>query len=92
MFGQIAVTPEIAITAHRFTMPETALHHAALNALAVTLSDNFNVGQFLEFNYGGELQSLAEPLSKSPYPGSDRLFRAIIQIQQKARVGQGTFR
>jgi len=51
-------SPEIAITAHRFTMPETALHHAALNALAVTLSDNFNVGQFLEFNYGGELQSL----------------------------------
>lgn len=50
--------PEIAITARRFAAPDTALHHAALNALAVTLSDNFHLGELLEFNYGSELQSL----------------------------------
>jgi hypothetical protein len=50
--------PEFAITARRFATPETALRHAALNTLALSLSDRFSVADLLEFDYGGELQSL----------------------------------
>ncbi|MBI2682642.1 MAG: carboxypeptidase regulatory-like domain-containing protein [Acidobacteriales bacterium] len=50
--------PEFAVTARRFTTPDTALRHAALNTLALSLSDSFSVADLLEFNYGGELQSV----------------------------------
>lgn len=50
--------PEIAFTALRFSSPETAPHRAALSALALTMSDGFTVGDFLELNYGGEMQSI----------------------------------
>ena len=50
--------PELAITARRFATPDSAVQHAALNALAMTLSDNMRVAGFLDLNYGGELQTL----------------------------------
>ena len=50
--------PEVAITLRRFATRDTALHHAALNALAVTMADGTTLGNFLELNYGGEMQSL----------------------------------
>jgi hypothetical protein len=50
--------PEIAITALRFATPDTALHHAALNALAVTMSNNFSLADFIELNLGSELQTV----------------------------------
>ncbi len=49
---------EIAVTARHFATPDTALHHAALNALAVTMADGFTVGDFLEVNAGSELQAV----------------------------------
>lgn len=50
--------PEIAITARRFATPETAIHHAALNALAVTMSNNFSLSDVVELNLGSELQTV----------------------------------
>jgi len=50
--------PEIAFTARRYASPAAAAHHAALNAMAVSLSDGFNFGNAMEFNYGGEMQSI----------------------------------
>jgi hypothetical protein len=51
-------TPEFAITARRYASPLAAAHHAALNALSASASDTFNIDNFIEFNYGGELQSV----------------------------------
>jgi hypothetical protein len=50
--------PQVAITARRYSSPSTAIHHAALNALAVSLSDGFTMGDHLELNYGAEMQSV----------------------------------
>ncbi len=51
-------TPEFAITARRYASPFAAAHHAALNAMSASASDTFNIDNFIEFNYGGELQSV----------------------------------
>lgn len=50
--------PEFALTVARFATPDNALRHAALSALALSGSDGFTVADFLEFNYGGELQAI----------------------------------
>jgi hypothetical protein len=50
--------PQVAFTARRYASPLAAAHHAALNALAVSLSDSFTMDNWLEFNYGGELQTV----------------------------------
>jgi len=50
--------PEIAITARRFATDETAVQHAAVSALALSMSDGFTLADFMELNYGGELQSI----------------------------------
>ena len=51
-------TPTFSITARRYASPLSAAHHAALNALSASGSDSFNIDNFIEFNYGGELQSV----------------------------------
>lgn len=50
--------PEISLTARRFASPELALHNAALQALALTLSNTQTFGDVLEVNYGGEMQTV----------------------------------
>ncbi len=50
--------PEFALTVMRFATPDNVARHAALNALALSGSDGFTVADFLEFNYGGELQAI----------------------------------
>lgn len=50
--------PEISITARRFASPDAVQHHAAMNALAMALSDHTTFTDFLEADYGGELQSV----------------------------------
>lgn len=50
--------PEISVTARRFAQPDTAMQHAALSALALAMSDGMTLGNFLELNYGGELQTV----------------------------------
>ncbi|MCU1307516.1 MAG: hypothetical protein JWN45_2211 [Acidobacteriaceae bacterium] len=50
--------PEVALTARRYATAATAAHHAALNAVALSVSDGFSMGNRLELNYGGELQTV----------------------------------
>ena len=50
--------PEISFTARRFATADMVMHHAAVNALALALSDRATIGDFLEAQYGGELQSV----------------------------------
>jgi hypothetical protein len=50
--------PEISFTARRFASPDMVMHHAAINALALALSDRTTIGDFLEAQYGGELQTV----------------------------------
>jgi hypothetical protein len=50
--------PEFALTVTRFATPDNVMAHSALNAIALSGSDGFTVADFLEFNYGGELQAI----------------------------------
>ena len=50
--------PEISLTARRFASPELAAHNAALQALALSMSDTMNIADVIELNYGGEMQSI----------------------------------
>ncbi len=50
--------PEVAFTMRRFATPDSALHNAALQTLALTLNDRTTLGNFLELQYGGEFQSI----------------------------------
>jgi hypothetical protein len=50
--------PEVALTMRRFATPESVMHNAALQALALSLSDHTTVAGFIELNYGGEFQTV----------------------------------
>jgi hypothetical protein len=50
--------PELAITMRRFATPDSVEHNAALQALAVSLSDNFNLGNVLGLTFGSEYQTI----------------------------------
>jgi len=50
--------PTIALTVHRFASTDPSLHNAALQALALSASDDFSVGDVLEFKFGSELQTI----------------------------------
>lgn len=50
--------PEVALTAHRFASPESAQRHGALSALSVSIADGFTLGEFLDLDFGGEMQSI----------------------------------
>jgi hypothetical protein len=71
-------TPEIAITARRFASPDAITRNAAMNALALTLTDGFNISDFVALNYGGELQSVQ-------FRGRATAFRPFGSIAVKPR-------
>jgi hypothetical protein len=50
--------PSLALTARRFTSSDPNLHNAALQALAISVADDFNVGDVVEFKFGSELQTI----------------------------------
>ena len=50
--------PEIAITARRFATPDSVAHNAALQALALSLSDNFQVADLFDVTVGTEYHTL----------------------------------
>jgi Carboxypeptidase regulatory-like domain len=50
--------PEIALTARRFATPELAGGRTALQALALSTSDTMTIGEVLDIDYGGELQTI----------------------------------
>jgi hypothetical protein len=51
-------TPQVALTMRRFATPDSVLHDGALQALALTTSDDFSLGNALEFKVGSELQAV----------------------------------
>lgn len=50
--------PELAVTFRRLAAPEATSRDAALEALALSLSDSTTLMDFVELNYGGELQGI----------------------------------
>jgi hypothetical protein len=50
--------PQIALTMRRLASPDASLHNAALQALALTTSDSFTLGDVLELQFGSELQTI----------------------------------
>jgi hypothetical protein len=50
--------PQVALTVRRFATSDLLTHHAGVNALSLGLSDHVALSNFLEAEYGGELQSI----------------------------------
>lgn len=50
--------PHVAFTMRRFGTPDSVLHGGALQALSLTSSDDFSLGNFLELKAGSDLQSV----------------------------------
>ncbi len=51
-------TPQVALTMRSLPSPEGSLHNASLQALALTTSDDFTLGDVLELKFGSELQTI----------------------------------
>jgi hypothetical protein len=51
-------TPQVALTVRRFASPEVVEHRGALQALALSYSDGFSVGDLLDIRVGGEAQAI----------------------------------
>lgn len=51
-------TPEIALTVRRLSSPDLGIRNAQLEALALTTSDEINLGNVLELKFGSELQTI----------------------------------
>jgi hypothetical protein len=66
-------TPEITFTMRRFGVLNSSDQQAALQALALTLSDSMQVMDFAEINYGGEYQTIQ-------YQGRNASFRPFGSI------------
>ena len=50
--------PEVAFTMRRLAAPGIDSHTAALQALALSASDDFTLGDVLELRFGSELQTI----------------------------------
>jgi hypothetical protein len=51
-------TPEVAFTVRRFSSSDTLIHHGDLQALSLSFANGFSMGDLLEFQYGGEAQTI----------------------------------
>src|SRR5271167_1634520 len=51
-------SPTIALTVRRFSTPDAVPHGGALQALALSYSDGFSVGELIDFQYGGDAQAI----------------------------------
>jgi hypothetical protein len=49
---------QLAFTMRRFSGPDLLMHHGSLQALALSSANTFSIGDALEFQYGGELQTI----------------------------------
>lgn len=50
--------PELGLTLRRFATPEFVTHAAAIEAIALSMSDTMTMGSAFELNYGGEMQAV----------------------------------
>jgi hypothetical protein len=51
-------TPSVGLTLRRFAPVDPNLHNAALQAITLSASDDFSVGDVLELKFGSELQTI----------------------------------
>src|SRR6266436_8935390 len=51
-------TPEVALTVRRLSTPDFGLRNAQLQALALSVSNDMNLGDVLELKFGSELQTI----------------------------------
>src|SRR4029077_4418290 len=66
--------PSVALTMRRFATFDPNLHNASLQALALSMSDDFSVGDVLELKFGSELQTiqfLGRVTAFRPYGSAD---------------------
>jgi hypothetical protein len=66
--------PSVALTMRRFAPSDPNLHNAALQAMALSVSDDFSVGDVLELKFGSELQTvqfLGRVTAFRPYGSAD---------------------
>lgn len=66
--------PSVALTVRRFAPSDPNLHNAALQALALSASDDFSIGDVLELKFGSELQTiqfLGRVTAFRPYGSAD---------------------
>jgi len=49
---------ELAFTVRRYSGPDLLVHRGSLQAFALTSANSFTVGDFLELQYGGELETI----------------------------------
>ena len=66
--------PSLALTVRRFAPSDPNLHNAALQSLALSATDDFVVGDILEFKFGSELQTiqfLGHVTAFRPYGSAD---------------------
>ena len=50
--------PVIAFTVRRFSTPDSVPHGGALQALAMSYSDGFSIGDLVDFQYGGDAEAI----------------------------------
>lgn len=66
--------PSMALTVRRFAPSDPNLHNAALQALALSASDDISIGDVLELKFGSELQTiqfLGRVTAFRPYGSAD---------------------
>ncbi len=51
-------TPSVALIVRRFAAPDTVPHGGALQAIAMSYSDGFSIGNLMDFQMGGEGQAI----------------------------------
>ncbi len=51
-------TPSVALTVRRFSTPDEVPHGGALQALAMSYSDGFSIGDLLDIRVGGDAQAI----------------------------------
>jgi len=56
--GENGSPHELAFTMRRFSGPDLLVHRGSLQALAVSSANSFSIGDLLDLQYGGELQTI----------------------------------
>ena len=56
--GREGWTPTIALIVRRFATPDAVAYRGALEAVAMSYSDGFSIGDSLDFQFGGEAQNI----------------------------------
>ncbi len=56
--SQTGWTPVVALTVRHFATPDLVPQHGALDALALSYSDGFSIGDLMDFQYGGDAQAI----------------------------------